>query len=122
MIQRSAMRSYDTTGSPSFSSWHLPPNPDQRVLIGTGPNTGVPDLLNTAKSVLTTSTTWFGPTAPLVSGGAELTMKVPAGPVKPCPTPSKLKMVAGARGAGAPTGRAFCSAGSGPNGSERDEG
>src|SRR5437879_7955620 len=33
---------------------------------------------------------WFGPTAELVSGGAELTVNDPAGPVKPFPTPRKL--------------------------------
>src|SRR5438309_9763009 len=38
---------------------------------------------------------WFGPTAELVSGGAEFTVKVPAGPVNPWPTPSKLLLVAG---------------------------
>src|SRR5262245_65563633 len=99
MIHRSAMRSYTTTGSPSFSAPQLLfANPVHSVLIGTGPNTGVPVLLKMAKSVFTTSTTWLGPTAPLVSGGAEFTTNVPAGPVKPCPTPSKLATVVGARG------------------------
>ena len=47
-------------------------------------------MLNTAKLSLTTSTNWFGPTAPFGSGGALLTEKVPCGPEKPAPTPSKL--------------------------------
>jgi hypothetical protein len=97
--------------------WQPPPNPDQRVLIGTGPRTGVPALLNTARSVFTVSTTWFGPTAALVSGGAELTVKVPAGPVKPWPMPSKLRSVAGASSAGAAV-----RAGSGPKVGLREEG
>ena len=101
MIQRSAMRSYDTIGSPSLLTWQPPPNPVHSVLIGTGPKTGVPVFENTAKSVLTISTTWFGPTAPLLSGGAEFTTNVPAGPVKPCPMPSKLLVVAGATSAAA---------------------
>src|SRR3954462_8970838 len=100
MIQRSLMRSYDTTGSPSFSVWHLPANPDHNVLIATGPNSGVPDLENTAKSVLTTSTTGFGPTAAWVPGGAELTTSVPWGREKPWPIPAKLTWVAGASDAG----------------------
>src|SRR5438874_13796101 len=57
---------------------------------------GVPDLLNTAKSWLTTSTKLLGPTAPLESGGAELTEYGPAGPLKPWPTPSKPTPSAGA--------------------------
>src|SRR4029079_5293219 len=100
MIHRSAIRSEATTGSPSFSVAHRPPKPDHSVLIGTGPNNAVPVLENTAKSVFTISTIWFVPTPPLVSGGAEFTTNVPAGPVKPLPTPSKLAIVAGARNAG----------------------
>src|SRR5690242_16582348 len=57
---------------------------------------GVPDLLKTAKLSLTTSTKLFGPTAPFGSGGAESTLKVPAGPVKPWPMPSKLRPGVGA--------------------------
>src|SRR5215471_10057002 len=122
MIQRLAMRSYDTTGSPSLLAWHPPPNPDHSVLIGTGPNSGVPVFENTAKSVLTISTTWLGPTAPLLSGGAEFTVNVPAGPVKPCPMPSKLLVVVGARSAAAPALRGACTTGSLSNGSTRDDG
>ena len=103
MTHRSAMRSYDTIGSPSLLVWHPPPNPDHSVLIGTGPNTGVPALLNTAKSVFTVSTMWLGPTAALVSGGAEFTVNVPAGPVKPWPMPSKFRSVAGASSVGCET-------------------
>ncbi len=33
--------------------------------------------------------------SPLVSGGAEATENVPAGPVNPCPTPSKVTLGAG---------------------------
>jgi hypothetical protein len=53
MIQRSAIRSYLTVGSPSLSDWHSPPNPLQSVLIGTGPKRTVPVLLKTARSVFT---------------------------------------------------------------------
>src|SRR5215471_21230917 len=117
------MRSYDTTGSPSLLVWHPPPNPDQSVLIGTGPNVGVPVFENTAKSVLTISTTWFGPTAPLLSGGAEFTVKVPAGPVKPCPTPSKLFVSVGERSVtAAPVLRGPCTTGSLSNGCTREDG
>src|SRR5262249_56960921 len=110
MIQRSASRSYVTIGSPSLSTWHPPPNPDHSVLIGTGPNTIAPVvLLNTARSVLTVSTTWLGPTAALVSGGAELTVNVPPGPVTPLPMPSKFDIVAGARAVTARRGARACS-------------
>jgi hypothetical protein len=57
----------------------------------------VPDLLKIAKSVFTTSTKSLGPTAPLESDGALLTVKEPDGPVKPFPTPRKFRIVAGAR-------------------------
>src|SRR4029077_1070341 len=107
-------------GSPSLSVWHPPPNPDQSVLIGTGPKIGVPALLNTARSVFTVSTMWLGPTAALVSGGAEFTVKVPAGPVKPWPMLSKFLSVAGASAVGAVLVGA--SSGSGPNVGLRDDG
>ena len=58
----------------------------------------VPDLLKIAKSLLTISTMWFGPTERLLSEGAELTVKVPWGPLKPLPTPSKLLLVDGIAG------------------------
>ena len=77
------MRSYETTGSPSSSVAQRSENPLHSVLIGTGPKIGVPVLVKTAKSVLTISTKWFGPAAPFVSGGAELTTNVPFGPVNP---------------------------------------
>src|SRR5712691_4392591 len=57
---------------------------------------GVPDLLKIAKPVLTTSTKWFGPTAPFGSGGAPVTVKLPEGPLKPAPTPSNPRPSAGA--------------------------
>ena len=44
-------------------------------------------------------------------------MKVPAGPVKPCPTPSKLRVSEGARNAGAV---GDCTTWSGPNGFRRE--
>src|ERR1700682_5869041 len=98
--QRSAIESYFAVPSPSLFVSQPPPNPDQMVLVATGPYTAAPLLLKTAKLVLTISTMWFGPTAALVSGGAEVTEKVPAGPTKPAPTPSKLLSVAGMAGAG----------------------
>jgi len=52
-------------------------------------------LLKTAKLWLTISTMWFGPTAAFGSGGAELTMKLPFGPLKPWPMPSKPTPIAG---------------------------
>src|SRR5437868_9094148 len=59
---------------------------------------------------LTTSTKWFGPTAPFGSGGAELTLNVPDGPLKPWPTPSTPRPSAGA----AATPGLACTTGSGP--------
>jgi hypothetical protein len=47
-------------------------------------------LSNTANDVLTHCTTWVAPTARLGSGGAEFTVKAPAGPAKPRPTPRKV--------------------------------
>src|SRR6478752_2432209 len=90
MIQRSASRSYATVASPSLFDWHPPPKPLQSVFVCTGPYTAVPLLLKIANALLTTSTMWLGPTAAFGSGGALLTVKVPCGPVKPAPTPSKL--------------------------------
>jgi hypothetical protein len=52
---------------------------------------------------------WFGPTAAFVSGGAPVTVKVPCGPLKPAPTPSKFVASDGA--AVAPI--ADCTTGSG---------
>ena len=36
-IHRSASRSYSTVASPSLLASHPPPNPAQRVFVGTGP-------------------------------------------------------------------------------------
>src|SRR5438552_2004719 len=85
-----------TVASPSLSLWQRPPNPVHKVFVAAGPYSGVPVLLKTANETLTTSTKWFGPTAPFVSGGAYWTVKVPAGPTNPCPMPSKDVVVAGA--------------------------
>src|SRR5437016_14494142 len=96
MIQRSASLSYTIVPSPSSLVWQPPPKPLQSVFVGTGPYTGVPDLLKTAKLWLTISTKWFGPTAPFGSGGADVTVKLPFGPLKPWPTPSKPTPTGGA--------------------------
>ena len=84
MIQRSACLSYATIGSPSLLDSQPPPKPDQSVFNGTGPKTTAPVvLLKTANSEFTACRYWVAPTAPIVSGGAELTVNVPAGPVNP---------------------------------------
>ena len=88
MIQRSACRSYTTVASPSLFVWHPPPNPLQRVFVAAGPYKTFPVLSKIANALFTIWTKLFGPTCPFVSGGAELTVNVPAGPVKPWPTPS----------------------------------
>src|SRR5262249_4569295 len=92
ITQRSAALSYTTAGSPSLSTSQGPPNPAHSVLPGAGPKTGAPVfLLNTAKDSLTHSTNCVAPAEPLVSGGAELTAKVPCGPTNPTPKPLKFK-------------------------------
>src|ERR1700682_728360 len=79
-------------GSPLLLLSQPPPNPCHSALPTVGPSTTAPVvLLNTANEVLTHCTYWVRPTAPFVSGGAEVTEKVPLGPVKPCPRPSKLR-------------------------------
>src|SRR5258708_28153218 len=71
MIQRPAIWSYLTVPSPSSLVWHPPPNPENSVLVATGPKvTDLVDLSKTANDELTISTNWVAPTAPLGSGGA----------------------------------------------------
>src|SRR5438552_1601088 len=85
-------------GSPSLLVWQPPPKPDQSELPAVGPATSAPvDLLNTAKDSFTHWTYCVAPTAPLVSGGAELIVN----PSEAFPKPSKPKPRAGARVAGA---------------------
>src|SRR5260370_42226917 len=73
MIQRLAIWSYKTTGSPLPLFWQTPPNPLHSVVIPEGPNTDAPVvLLKTWKPSLTIWTYCVAPTSPLVSGGAQL--------------------------------------------------
>src|SRR5260370_39305644 len=84
-------------GSPSLLVWQGPPKPLHSVFPATG-NLGsmLPvDLSNTANDRLTHCTYWVRPTAPLVSGGMQHGLK-PTG--TPCPIPSKLSPIVGARG------------------------
>src|ERR1043166_1082039 len=85
MIQRSAIWSYMTTGSPSPLLSQTPPNPLQTVEIPDGPSKEPPVVLSkTWKPSLTICTYWVAPTSPSVSGGAQL--QAPPGKK----TPSKL--------------------------------
>src|SRR6266403_4020520 len=87
MIQRFAILSYCTIGSPLFEVSHWPPKLAQRALPAVGPATTAPVvLLKTAKLRLTHCTYWVAPTAPLVSGGAQ---QIP-NPANPSPKPSKF--------------------------------
>jgi hypothetical protein len=52
---------------------------------------------------------WFGPTVALGSGGADVTTKLPFGPLKPWPTPSKPTPTGG----GASRPGVVCTTGSG---------
>src|SRR5690348_1945249 len=74
MIQTLACWSYCTIGSPSLFAWQPPPKPDHRVLMALGkPAASAPVVLAyTPKAVLTICTYCVAPTAPLVSGGAQL--------------------------------------------------
>src|SRR5215813_6050408 len=73
MIQRFAIWSYSTTGSPSPLFWQTPPNPPQSVVIPDGPNCEAPvALLKTWNPSLTICTYCVAPTSPFVSGGAQL--------------------------------------------------
>src|SRR5262249_36051787 len=115
-IQRFAILSKSTIGSPSLLFWQPPPKPCHNVLPSAGPNTLAPvDLLKTAKAVFTHWTYWVVPIAPLVRGGALGTVT----PLKRLPTPSKLRpAVVPPRGRGPNVrcsggSRSLCSAGDG---------
>src|SRR5262249_41770959 len=74
-------------GSPSLLASQGPPKPCQSVLPAAGPKSTAPVALSkTANDVLTHCTYCVAPTAPLVSGGALVTLN----PGRPTPTPSKL--------------------------------
>src|SRR5215813_4730328 len=82
-------------GSPSLLVWQPPPKPAQSAFPAVGPATRAPVALSkTAKEEFTHCTYWVAPIAPLVSGGAEFTVK----PGKPEPTPSKPRFSVGASG------------------------
>src|ERR1043165_6962351 len=73
MIQRSAIWSYMTTGSPSPLLSQTPPNPLHTVEIPDGPSKEPPVVLSkTWKPSLTICTYCVAPTSPSVSGGAQL--------------------------------------------------
>src|SRR6267378_3859748 len=100
-------------GSPLLLSLHVPGKLLHKALIGVGPDSRVPALSYTEKTVLTIWTYWVGPTAPLVSGGSH---RQPAG-LPPAEStelcPSKVPKGAGAAGAAsAPSAvcTAFCTA------------
>src|SRR5713226_5405827 len=79
-------------GSPSLLVWQPPPNPDQIVFPAAGSEIRAPvDLLKMAKEVFTHCTYCVAPTVPLVSGGAQVTLK----PYWPLPSPSKLWLTGG---------------------------
>src|SRR5262245_42277369 len=83
-------------GSPSLLVWQPPPKPAHNVLPAVGPAILAPVALsNTAKDVFTHWTYWFRPTAPLVSGGALVTVK----PNDAFPKPSKPRFTVGASAA-----------------------
>ena len=71
-IQRFAILSYSTIGSPSLFASHPPPNPAQTALPAFGkPGRIAPVALSkTARSTFTHWTYCVAPTAPTVSGGA----------------------------------------------------
>ncbi len=99
-IQRCAVLSYRTIGSPSLLVWQPPPKPDHSVLPAVGPATSAPvDLLKIANEVFTHCTYWVAPTVPSVSGGALVTLK----PYCPFSRPSKLCVTGGVGGATVPT-------------------
>src|SRR5260370_41419549 len=86
MIQRLAIWSYKTTGSPLPLFWQTPPNPLHSVVIPEGANTDATVVLSkTWKPSLTIWTYCVAPTSPLVSGGAQLHATPGKG------TPSKLR-------------------------------
>src|SRR5215471_14784064 len=86
---RPASLSKATVPSPSLVVWQLPPKPDHKVLVAVGPMIVEPVLEYTANAVFTSSTTWVVPTAPFVSGGAQLHGL----PTDATPMPSKLASV-----------------------------
>src|SRR5215467_10809814 len=91
-------------GSPSLFVWQPPPKPDHNVLPAVGPAIRAPlVLLKMANEVLTHCTYCVAPTVPFVSGGAPVTLK----PYCPWPSPSKLWLTIGVRGA-----MVFCRIGS----------
>src|SRR4029453_7444603 len=74
-------------GSPLLVVSHGPPNPRHTVLPGAGPYSSAGGVVAspfqyTANDKLTHCTKWFGPTAPVVSGGTTLLT---------FPTPSTLR-------------------------------
>src|SRR5436309_577622 len=85
--QRCAALSYCTIGSPSSVLPQGRSKP-QSVFPSAGSYSTVPSaLLKTANAVFTHCTYCVSPAAPLGSGGAELTVNQPAGPLKARPTP-----------------------------------
>src|ERR1700745_74157 len=82
-------------GTPLLLVWQPPPNPDHSALPAVGPATSAPVvLLKIANDVFTHCTYCVGPTVPLVSGGALVTVK----PYCPWPRPSKLLPTMGVKG------------------------
>src|SRR5258708_24234925 len=85
--QRLASLSYNAAGSPSLLVAQPLPREENNVLPAVGPETLAPVvLLKTANEEFTHCTYWVAPTAPLVSGGALLTVK----PREALPSPSTL--------------------------------
>ena len=82
------------TGSPSPLFWQTPPKPFHTDSMLIGPSTELPVLLSkTSRPVFTICTYCVEPTAPFVSGGAQLQLT----PGKSIP--SKLSCVPGIFGA-----------------------
>src|SRR5574337_657320 len=95
-------------GSPSLLVSQGPPKPAHSVLPLTGPKRTLPvPLSNTANDRFTHCTYWVAPGAPLLSGGAQQSLKLP----NPTPTPMKF---ANEERVGEANVADVCSAASGP--------